>query len=155
MKNRKRDIIQFLVCMRNGSAFCITWLLILLLIYSYIYNQQTISINILTKMLLLILGGVFIFSILFTQSFIKKWSFTKRLTAFMVSITVYECAGFYWIGIFTGKGTLIQWIIFIGIMCVLFFCCIAIYQRYSKKQGEFYTQALRKYQKKRNIENEK
>lgn len=155
MKNRKRDIIQFLVCMRNGSAFCITWLLILLLIYSYIYNRQTISINILTKMLLLILGGVFIFSILFTQSFIKKWSFTKRLTAFMVSISVYECAWFYWIGIFTGKGTLIQWIIFIGIMCVLFFCCIAIYQRYSKKQGEFYTQALRKYQQKRNIENER
>lgn len=46
-------------------------------------------------------------------------------------------------------GTFIQWLVFIGIICVLYFICIAIYQRYSNKQGEIYTQALIKYQQQR------
>lgn len=45
--------------------------------------------------------------------------------------------------------TFIQWLVFIGIICVLYFICIAIYQRYSNKQGEIYTQALIKYQQQR------
>lgn len=155
MKKRKTDIIQFLVWMRNGTAFCTTWFLILFLAYSYISNQQTILINSLTKMLLVILGGVFIFCVFFTQCFIKKWNFTKRLTVFTVFISVYECVAFYWIGFFKDKGTFIQWIIFFGIVCVLYFSCIAIYHRYSRKQGEIYTKALQKYQHERNLEDEK
>lgn len=46
-------------------------------------------------------------------------------------------------------GTFIQWLVFIGIICVFYFICIAIYQRYSNKQGEIYTQALIKYQQQR------
>ncbi len=60
----------------------------------------------------------------------------------MVSISMYECVEFYWIGFFRDKGTFIQWIIFFGIVCGLYFICIAIYQAYSRKQGKIYTQAL-------------
>ena len=154
MKNKKTDIIRFFVWMRNGTAFCTTWFLILVLAYSCIFDIQEISTNLLIKMIILILGGVFIFSILFAKSFIKKWSFTKRLTVFMVLFSVYECFGFYWVGLFAGKGTWVQWVVFIGIVCGLYFFCIAIYRRYSKKQGEIYTQALQKYQEKRIIENQ-
>lgn len=35
---------------------------------------------------------------------------------------------------------------------VLYFICIAIYRSYSKRQEEFYTQALQEYQKKRSTE---
>ncbi len=154
MKNRKKDIIHFGVQMRNGLAFCTTWFLILVLIICYTFNQQTISVNSLAKMLILIFGGVFIFNLLFTRILIKKWSFTRRLTIFMLSISVYECAGFYWLGFFRGKGTFVQWILFVGIVCGLYFCCVVIYRNYSKKQGEIYTQALKKYQQERNIEEE-
>ena len=45
--------------------------------------------------------------------------------------------------------------IFIGIILVLYFCCILIYQQYSKKKGEFYTKSLQAYQEKRKKENDK
>jgi len=155
MKSRKKDMIHFGVQMRNGLAFCTTWFLILVLIVCYIFKQQVISVNSLAKMLILIVGGVFIFNLLFTRILIRKWSFTRRLTIFMLSISVYECAGFYWLGFFRGKGTFVQWILFIGIVCGLYFCCVVIYRLYSKKQGEIYTQALKKYQQQRDATNEK
>ena len=114
-----------------------------------ISNQQQISVSILTKLLFFVIGGVLIFNILFTKVFIKNWTFTKRLTCFMVLLSLYECLNFYWMGFFSGIGTFIQWLVFIGIICVLYFICIAIYQRYSNKQGEIYTQALIKYQQQR------
>lgn len=155
MQNRKDKVIQFGVWMRNGIAFSTAWFLILLLVYNHIFNIQTISTNILTKLVLWIVGGVFIFNLFFTRLIIKKWSFTGRLTCFMILISLYECLGFYWFGFFEGKGTIVQWGTFIGIIFVLYFICIAIYQKYSKKQGEIYTQVLREYQSKRSTWYEK
>lgn len=151
MKKRKRDMMHFLEQMRNGTAFCTTWFLILVLVYSYIFKRQIILVNSLAKMLLLIVGGVFIFNLFFTQVLIKRWSFTRRLTCLMVSISVYECAGFYWLGFFRGRGTIIQWCIFVGIVCGLYLCSVAIYYLHSKKQEEIYTQALIKYQQQRSV----
>lgn len=145
----KKDIVQFLVWMRNGVAFCTTWFLIIWLTYCHIFNLQVISVCNLTKLLFLVVGGVFIFSILFTQIVIKNWEFTKRLTFFIVLISLYECMGFYWIGFFRSKGNFIQWSIFVGIVCALYFICIAIYHQYSKKQGKIYTQALENYKQRR------
>lgn len=149
------EIIQFSVWMRNGIAFCITWLLLLLLVYTHIFNIQTISTNILERLVFWIVGGVFIFNLIFTRLIIKKWNFTGRLTCFMVLISLYECLGFYWLGFFEGKGSAVQWTAFIGIIFILYFICMAIYQKYSKKKGEIYTQVLREYQSKRSIQNEK
>lgn len=149
---KKKDIVKFLVWLRNGFAFCTTWFLILMIARGYLLHVETISVNSLAKMLLLVLGGVFVFNVFFTELFIKKWSFTSRLTGFMLSVSIYESMGFYWIGLFAGKGTILQWLVFIGILCGLYFYCIGIYQQYSKKQGELYTQALQKYQEQRGIE---
>lgn len=151
----KENIMQFLVWIRNGTAFCTTWFLIIRLVCCRIFDRQTLSADGLTRMLLLIVGGVFIFSIFFSRLFIKKLSFTKRLTCFIVSIGIYECAGFYLVGIFKGTGSLIQWGVFFGIICVLYFICIAIYNGYSKKRGEIYTRALENYQRQRREEHEK
>ncbi len=154
MRDKKKDVIQFLTWMRNGTAFAVTWMLILVLLYCQMFRYQTIPANDLTKMLLLMVGGVFIFCLFFARLFFKKWSFIKRLTCFMILIALYECAGFYWVGIFTEKGTIAQWLIFFGIVFGLYGCCIAIYQRYSKKQGAIYTQALQKYQQQRSATDE-
>lgn len=149
MRSCKKDIIGFLVWLRNGTAFCTTWFLVLMLAFSYAFNRGTISVDSLTKMLLFVFGGVFIFCLCFTRLFIRRWSFIKRLNCFVLSFGLYECAAFYLSGIFAGKGTIFQWLIFIGIVSVSYFICIAIYQRYSKKQGELYTQALKNYQQQR------
>lgn len=155
MKNNKNNFIKFFVWMRNGIAFCTTWLLIIWIAYCHISNRQQISVSMLTKLLFFVIGGVSIFNILFTKVFIKNWTFTKRLTCFMVLFSLYECLNFYWVGFFSGIGTFIQWLVFIGIICVLYFICIAIYQWYSNKQGEIYTQALMKYQQQRKKANGK
>lgn len=155
MYKYKEDFIKFLVWMRNGTAFCTIWFLILMLVYNSIYNIPTISTNILIKLILLSFGGVFLFNVFFTCLFIKKWNFNKRLTGFMIVISLYECFCFYSLEFFQSHGTIIQWIIFAGIVLALYFCCIVIYQQYSKKQGEIYTKSLQAYQQKRRIKNGK
>ena len=57
MKNNK-NIIKFFVWMRNGIAFCMTWLLIIWIAYCHISNQQQISVSMLTKLLFFVIGGV-------------------------------------------------------------------------------------------------
>lgn len=155
MRNFKSEFIRFAVWIRNGVAFCTTWFLILILAYNYIFNIQNISTNDLTKVMLLIIGGVLIFNLIFTRLIVRKLNFTARLTCFMCVISLYECVGFYWLGFFEGKGTIVQWFVFIGIIFILYFICLGFYQKYSKKQGEIYTKGLREYQMKRGAQHEK
>lgn len=154
MQNHK-NILQFMVWMRNGIAYAVSWFLILLLIYNKLCGHQAISTDSLTKMVVWTVGAVFLFNLLFTRFLIKNWNFMTRLTVFMISICVYEGAGFYWLGVFVRKGTLLQWLIFIGIVFILYLICIAIYHKYSKKQGELYTRALQQYQQERRMQNGK
>ena len=152
MTQRKNDLIQFFEWMRNGIAFVTTWFLILLLVYSAITGIKVIQTATLIKMLVWIIGAVFIFNLFFTKILFKKWSFLKRLSTFMILISIYELVGFYWFNFFTGKENLFQWLIFISIVLVLYAVSIFIYQRISKKQGEIYTDALKHYQQKRLME---
>lgn len=155
MCKSKEELQKFLVWMRNGTAFCTTWFLILMLAFSSIFHVTAISTNILIRMVLLSLGGVFLFNVFFTGLFIQRWSFIKRLTGFMIVISFYECLCFYSLDFFRSRGTIVEWIIFAGIVLALYFCCIAIYQQYSRKQGEIYTKSLQAYQQKRRMENGK
>lgn len=155
MQNHKKDFFHFMVYMRNGIAYSVSWFLILLLIYNKLCNHQAISTDGLIKMVVLTIGAVFIFNLLFTRFIIKKWNFMTRLTIFMVSICLYEGAGFYWLRIFIRNGAVFKWLVFIGIVFVLYLICIMIYQKHSKKQGEIYTQALQQYQRKRSVQNGK
>lgn len=154
MRIQKNELIRFGIWTRNGIAFCTTWFLILLLVYNRIFHISIIYTNSLIHFFLWIVGGVFIFNSIFTRLFIKKWSFTGRLTCFMSIISVYECLGFYWFGFFRESGTVIQWITFIGIVFVLYLICIILYQKYRKKRGEIYTRKLREYQSKRSAQHE-
>lgn len=147
----KQQISQFFTWLRNGTCFCFTWFLLLLTLLYLYYGKDAISTLGLLKLFVLSFGGVLLFCLLFTSLFIKKWRFVTRLTCFMISITLYECIGFYWLGIFSTKGSLGQWGIFMAIVLCLYFICIAIYHQYSKKKGELYTMALQEYQEKRRL----
>lgn len=142
-------MIPFLASMRNGIAFCTTWFLILGLLYCHIFNRQVVSVDSLTRLLLFVIGGVFLFNLLFTKLLIKHWGFVARLSCFMALFSLYEGVAFYLIGLFQDKGNFMQWGIFIGIIFVLYVICIVIYQQYSKRQGALYTQALETYQQER------
>lgn len=151
----KRELFHFLIWMRNGITFCTTWFLILELLYCHIFDRQVISVDSLTKLLFLVIGGIFLFNILFTKLLIKRWGFVTRLSCFMVLFSLYEVVGFYRIGFFQDTGNFMQWEIFISIVCILYVICLVIYQQYSKRQGELYTQALVKYQQERKKSNDK
>lgn len=154
MKTTKKDLIQFFTWLRNGIAFSVTWFLILKLIYNRMAHIQTISTDNLLKMVIWLSGGVLLFCLLFTRILFKKMGFTGRLTCFMLLFGVYEYLYFYWRGYFTTAGAIGQWVLFFGIILGLYLICIAIYQKHSKRYGEIYTKALKKYQQERMSSNE-
>lgn len=155
MEKNSKKITQFFTWLRNGIAFCTSWFLILILIYNSIYNIPNIKTESLVKMIFFVVGGVFLFCTFFTQLFIKKWSFLNRLTGFMILFSIYESAAFYWLGVFSKAGSLVEWMMFAGIVLILYLVCVVIYHFYSKEKGEVYTQALENYKEKRSAENGK
>ena len=152
--NSKKELKTFLVWLRNGTCFAVTWFLILDLIVRWISGIDTISVVNLTKTFFWIVGGVLIFCVAFTRLFISKFGFTARLTFFMTVITIYEILFFYNIGFFRDAGHFYQWLLFFTIVLCLYFICLAIYGSFRKKKSELYTLALLKYQHERRSVNE-
>lgn len=149
MVSRKQELTKFLIWMRNGISFVVTWFLILLLAGSHMLNIPTITVSGLTKLVILVAGGVFLFCLSFTKLFLLRWSFLARLSFFIGAISVYQIAAFYWLGLFVDSGTVLQWVIYAGIILTSYLCSVLIYCVCYKKDGKAYTQALNAYQKKR------
>ncbi|MBQ8780607.1 MAG: hypothetical protein IJZ72_02885 [Oscillospiraceae bacterium] len=149
----KNEIKKFALWFRNGFAFCTAWFLILILMYCKLSGRETLSTESLAEMLLWTAGGVLIFCVMFTRLIFKGMSFALRLTVFMLGIGFYECAAFYSAGIFKKTGNAVQWGVFAAVIAVLYGACMLIYSLYSRKQGELYTNALKKYQQERKTEN--
>lgn len=155
MWKKKEELKKFLVWLRNGTSFCFTWFLILLLAYHSYFDIPSIPTKRLAQILFFCLGGVTVFNLFFTNILIRRWTFTQRLTGFMVVFSVYECICFYQMKFFQTSGSIWEWTAFAVIILLLYFCCLALYQIYSKKQGQLYTQSLQKYQEKRRLEHGK
>ena len=149
MDFRKHELKKFLIWMRNGTCFAVTWLLILLLIGCYGFGTNYLSVSALAKIVLLSAGGVFLFSACFTKLFFVRWSFLTRISVFMVSLGIYQILAFYLIGLIGDGGTFAQWGIYGGILLVSYLGCLLIYFACYSKKSKIYTQALHEYQKKR------
>lgn len=149
----KQEIIKFLIWFRNGSAFCISWLLILSLIYFGFSNVAAIPIEFFIKLVILSMGGVLLFCVMFTKLLLRKCPFTLRLSIFFAGISVLEWNGLYWMGIFNRIATASECVFTASMLLGLYFVCVAIYSRYRKKTSMKYTDALLMYQKKRSDEN--
>ncbi len=154
MRNRKEELKKFFIWMRNGTSFCFTWFLILILAYHSFYEISAISTAKLIQVLFFCIGAVAVFCLFFTGILLWRWSFTQRLTGFMVMFSIYECICFYRMEFFQTSGSILEWTVFAGIILLLYFICLILYQIYSKKQGALYTQSLQKYQEKRRLEHE-
>lgn len=144
----REKIKKFLVWMRNGVSIAFTWLALLLLILSIALELETIPVTVLARMLVFVTGGVFLFTLLFSDVAIRKLGFVGRLTSFMLLFSAYEGACFYLFGLFHGEGSFLQWLIFAGIIVILYFLCIGIFRIYSRRKEVEYTQALQRYQQK-------
>ena len=155
MQIRKNEIIQFVRWTRNGIAFCTTWFLILVLVFCALSGIDSVSAVFLMRMMLLITGDVLIFNLCFSRLLLRNRSFTWRLTFFMCAISVYEIAGFYWLGFFQGIGSAVQWILFIAIVLSLYLICLLLYRLCSAREAERFTQNLQTYQKRRILEKQK
>ena len=153
MERKESKCITFFKWMRNGVAFCFTWLVLLLLIRNLFLGIEVISTESLGKIWMSVCGGVLLFTIFFSGLFLKKIEFVIRLTCFMFLIGLYESVCFYWLGIFTEQGSFGQWLLFGGIIVSLYAISMIIYEIYSRKKAVTYTHALHHYQEKRGIEN--
>ena len=152
--NTKKELKTFLVWLRNGTCFAVTWFLILELIVRWMYGADTLSVASLTKTIMWIVSGVLLFCATFTRLFFRKIGFTARLTIFMTIITIYEILFFIHMGFFKDVSLFYLWIPFFMIVLGLYFICLAIYANYRKKKSMLYTHALQKYQQERKQENE-
>lgn len=152
--NTKNELKTFLVWLRNGTCFAVTWFLILELIVRWACGAETLSVTSLTKTIIWTIGGVFVFDVVFTRLFFRKIGFTARLTIFMTIIIIYEIVFFIHMGFFKDADLFYLWIPFFMIVLALYFICLAIYANYRKKKIDIYTQALQKYQQGRRHENE-
>ena len=153
--NKKRGTAGlFFQWMRNGIAFCYSWLLILIIVGSYVFKIDMVPVEILTKVLVMVTGMVLVFTIFFLEGILKKIGFMTRLSYAMLTAVVYEIVCFYWIGIFKSTGSFYRWVIFFGIIIMLYSICIFIYYKYSKVKGEIYTKNLTLYKQSRRLEYE-
>ena len=145
----KPELKRFLIWMRNGTCFAVTWFLILLLAGTHGLGVPAIPVALLVKMVVLVAGGVLLFCVSFTKLLLVRWSFFARIGFFIGLFSVYQAVGFYWIGFFQDSGTALRWGIYGGIMLACYLLCLLIYHLFYRKEREVYTQALREYQKKR------
>ncbi len=145
----KIDFKTFLLWMRNGIAFAFTWLMIVLLVGNFLQGIESISTTGLLKLLAFVCGGVLLFTFFFSDTVLRGVGFTAKLTWFMVLFSAYESVCFYWMGVFSGKGSLTQWIFFWGIILVMYGISMFGYELYSRKKAVEYNYALHDYQEMR------
>lgn len=146
----KDRIKKFWIWMRNGVSIFFTWLTLLWLILSIAFGVEKLLVTALLQLLVFVIGGVFLFTLLFSDIVIRRLGFVGRLTGFMLLFSVYEGICFYLFGLFHGRGSFTQWLIFAGIIVILYFVCIGIFRIYSRQKETEYTQALQRYQQKQN-----
>lgn len=149
--NRKK-LRTFFIWMRNGICVSFTWLILLILLRNVVTGIEEIPTLFLCRMLLFVIGGVFIFTMLFSDILLREAGFVARLTGFLLLFGIYESICFYWFGLFRRPGTFFQWLLFAGIILVLYFLSIGIFLIYRKQKGAEYTAALQQYQQERQMQ---
>jgi len=142
-------IKEFLVQLRNGLAFCFSWLVICIMFFSAVYGKESISLDMLFKTFILSFWAVLCFILCFKDLVFRKKGFIFRLTLFYALFIPVEVVMFFLMDIFTGKGSFAEWGILIAIIVSLYVICLLIDWIVCRKQGEEFTKQLLTYNERR------
>jgi len=149
---KRTKIKEALILLRNGLAFCFSWLVLCTMAISAFYGKDSISTVLLLKLFALCFWAVICFIICFKNLLIRRKGFIFRLTLFYAMFIPVEVIGFYSMKLFGGNGTLKEWGIFAAIILGLYVACVLIDWIVCRKQGENYTRSLLAYNERRAYE---
>lgn len=134
---------------RNGTCFSFTWLVIIALVANLISGNDSLSSVFLLKTLLFCALASLLFSFIFSGVLFRKRLFIFKLSVFTVFFLPIEISYFYWIKLFGSTGDEIKWLIFVGVIVVLYLICLFIDRFIFAKKANEYTFMLNEYKQKR------
>ena len=143
-------LIPFFKKVRDFTAYIFSWLVILVLIISFVSGNLSVSAALLGKTLLLSVVAAVSLTVAFTRTVIRKKGFLFRINLFALVFIPAEIAVFYWMGIFSGTGTPVQWLIFFGVILFLYIVSVVIGTLACRKEGRAINDMLDNYKKGRN-----
>lgn len=143
-------LIPFLKKIRDYTAYIFSWLAILILIASFVSGNVSVSAELLGKTLLLSVIAAVSLTVAFTRTVIRRKGFLFRINFFVLVFIPAEIAVFYWMGIFSGAGTPVQWLIFFGVILFLYIVSVGIGTLACRKEGRAMNDMLDNYKKGRN-----
>ena len=134
-----------LIYLRNAMAFSFSWLVLCVVLISLVSGVKAISVIFLLKLLALCFWGVLSFGIAFVYKRSVRKGFMFSLSIFYVLFIPVEIAMLYLTGIFTTKGSVIQWLVFGGIAVGCYLVSFLVDRIVMRKKSDIYTEKLRKY----------
>ena len=143
-------LIPFLKRFSDFTAYIFSWLVILVIIISFVSGNVTVSASLLGKTLLLSVIAAVCGTVAFTRTVIRKKGFLFRINFFVLVFIPAEIAVFYWMGIFSGTGTPVQWMIFFSVILFLYIVSVCIGTLACRKEGRAMNDMLDNYKKGRN-----
>lgn len=136
---------QMINNIRNYTALIYTWLVLVWLVGTLFHGIAVINIATLLQLLFLSFAGAFLQQLFFAGKLFVKWSFTPKLTAFLVCLVLLESMLITAFGLFRIT-TFAGWLLFVGIAACMYLASIGIFHLYSKRAEKRYTRFLKDYQ---------
>lgn len=151
MKNIK-DIIYTMCQIPKYTSYSFSMSMVVFIIVGMIVGMEEMSISMIIQLLIICIIAAILQMIAFTDIFIKKLLYTKRLSIFMFPFLV-VITGFAvkynWFPI-RNMGS---WSLFIGIFVTCFIVSTILFEIHFKITGDKYTGILNEYKNRKNKEN--
>lgn len=138
-------IKNILISIRDWFALSFTWLVICTLILAQVKGLEAIKVSTLLKILALCAWAVIIFAVSFKVPKIRGRGFMFSLTVFYLLFIPVEILMFYLMGIFTGTGSVMLWLVFAGILAAMYLISALIDIIVMRKRAVIYSRKLEEY----------
>lgn len=147
----KGSVKSLFAYFRNGTCFAFTWIVIIVIVGMSLNGRETVSCSFLLKTLLFCVVTALLFSIIFSGVFFRKKFFIFKLTLFTVLFLPIEIGYFYWIRFFDGRGDVVKWVMFVGIIVILYLISLCMDIFIFARKGADYTFKLNEYKMRRSL----
>lgn len=141
--NIKKQLLYF----RNGLAFSFSWIVLCVVALCVLSGEEQVSISLLINLFVLCGWASVSFVSCFMNRKLQKKPFMARLSLFYVLLIPIEVVIFCHMQLFAG---LTPWLIFAGIVLILYVICILLEVFVFRKEGLRYTEMLKRYNQKNN-----